>query len=306
MSSLARALTSEAPKKDLRSKPPKLKLPLPDPDKPQNTSDENSHWKRHVRTVWISDTHLGTKGCKADYLLDFLKNVQCQYLYLVGDIIDGWQIKRKGPYWSQAQTDVIRRVMKSAKKGTQVYYVPGNHDEALREYLDIDIAGIKVVEEAIHKTADGRQLLILHGDAFDSVVRYAKWLAFLGDYSYQFLLRLNHSVNSIRRAFGLPYWSLSAYLKLKVKNAVEFISRFEDAVAHEAAERGVDGVVCGHIHHAEIKDIQGVTYYNDGDWVESCTALVEHFDGRMEILHWADQKDVKSRLKKKSSKALAS
>jgi UDP-2,3-diacylglucosamine pyrophosphatase LpxH len=302
---MLRAIKSENPDTAFRSKSPKLKLPFPDPGEPKHSDEETGHWKRHVRSVWISDTHLGTKGCKADYLLDFLKNVQCRHLFLVGDIIDGWQIKRKGPYWSQAQTDVIRRVMKCAKKGTQVYYIPGNHDEALRDYLDIDIAGIHVVEEAIHKTADGRKLLILHGDAFDSVVRYARWLAFLGDYSYQFLLRLNHSVNTIRRIFGLPYWSLSAFLKLKVKNAVEFISRFEEAVAHEAAERGVDGVVCGHIHHAEIKEIQGITYYNDGDWVESCTALVEHFDGRMEILRWAEQDDVKARLKKRT-KALPS
>lgn len=300
---LLRALNPTQAPADLRSlaiNPAAFKPELDDDDAHGTGKGRK---KRHVRTVWISDTHLGTRGCKADYLLDFLKNVQCRQLYLVGDIVDGWQIKRKGPYWSQAQSDVVRRVMKIAKKGTQVIYVPGNHDEALRDYLDIDLAGIKVVGEAVHETADGRKLLIMHGDAFDSVVLYARWLAFLGDYSYQALLRLNHSVNVVRRWFGLPYWSLSAYLKFKVKNAVEFISRFEEAVAHAAAERDVDGVVCGHIHHAEIKEIEGVTYYNDGDWVESCTALIEHFDGRMEILHWADEADVQARIAKNRAKA---
>lgn len=300
---LLRALNSTQAPADLRSlaiNPAAFKPELDDDDAPGTGKGRKKH---HVRTVWISDTHLGTRGCKADYLLDFLKNVQCRQLYLVGDIVDGWQIKRKGPYWSQAQSDVVRRVMKIAKKGTKVVYVPGNHDEALRDYLDIDIAGIKVVDEAVHDTADGRKLLIMHGDAFDSVVLYARWLAFLGDYSYQALLRLNHSVNVVRRWCGMPYWSLSAYLKFKVKNAVEFISRFEEAVAHAAAERGVDGVVCGHIHHAEIKEIGGITYYNDGDWVESCTALIEHFDGRMEILRWADEADVQARVAKKRDKA---
>ncbi len=244
--------------------------------------------KGHYRTIWISDTHLGTRGCKAEFLLDFLKHNRCETLYLVGDIIDGWQIRKK-LYWSQAQSDVVRRLMKMAKKGTKVIYVPGNHDEALRDYLDIDLAGIQVIGEAMHETADGRKLLVIHGDAFDSVVRYAKWLAFLGDRSYQFLLSLNHRVNVVRGWLGMPYWSLSAYLKFKVKNAVEFISRFEEAVAHAAAERGAHGVVCGHIHHAEIKPIGDIIYYNDGDWVESCTALVEHKDGRMEILEWAHQ-----------------
>lgn len=250
----------------------------------------NKPKRQRYRTIWISDTHLGTRGCKANFLLHFLKSTQCETLYLVGDIIDGWQL-RKGLYWSQDQSDVIRRVLKIAKKGTNVVYIPGNHDEGLRDYIDVNLAGISVTADAIHTTADKRKLLVMHGDQFDSVVLYAKWLAFLGDRSYQFLLRLNTVLNTVRTKFGLPYWSLSAFLKLRVKNAVEFISRFEDAVCHAAAQRGVDGVVCGHIHHAEIKQIGDITYYNDGDWVESCTALVEHFDGTLEILDWSTQYD---------------
>lgn len=253
----------------------------------KNTKKRKSE-KQRYRTIWISDTHLGTRGCKADFLLHFLKSTQSETLYLVGDIIDGWQL-RKGFFWSETQSDVVRRVLKIAKKGTQVVYIPGNHDEGLRDYIDVNLAGICVKAESIHATADGRKLLIMHGDQFDSVVLYAKWLAFLGDRSYQLLLRTNTAVNAVRGKLGLPYWSLSAYLKFRVKNAVEFISRFEDAVCHAAAQRGVDGVVCGHIHHAEIKQIGDITYYNDGDWVESCTALVEHMDGRLEILDWSKE-----------------
>jgi UDP-2,3-diacylglucosamine pyrophosphatase LpxH len=250
--------------------------------------DDDSHTKRKLkfRTVWISDTHLGTSGCNADLLLDFLKSIQPETLYLVGDIIDGWRLKR-GWYWPPRHNDIVRRVLKLANKGTRVVYVPGNHDEVLRDYTGLSFGGVDVVAEAIHTTADGRRLLVLHGDEFDGVVLYAKWLAFLGDYAYAALLHLNVGFNVVRRRFGLPYWSLSAHIKKKVKNAVSFISRFEEAVAHAAAERGVDGVVCGHIHSAEIRQFGGVTYYNDGDWVESCTALVEHANGRMEIVDWA-------------------
>nr|WP_295659070.1 UDP-2,3-diacylglucosamine diphosphatase [Polymorphobacter sp.] len=250
--------------------------------------DDDGHPKRKLkfRTVWISDTHLGTSGCNGDLLLDFLKSIQPETLYLVGDIIDGWRLKR-GWYWPPRHNDVVRRVLKLANKGTRVVYVPGNHDEVLRDYTGLSFGGVEVVSEAIHATADGRRLLVLHGDEFDGVVLYAKWLAFLGDYAYAALLKLNVGFNVVRRRFGLPYWSLSAHVKKKVKNAVSFISRFEEAVAHAAAERGVDGVVCGHIHSAEIRQFGGVTYYNDGDWVESCTTLVEHADGRMEIIDWA-------------------
>jgi len=242
--------------------------------------------KLRFRTVWISDTHLGTPGCNADLLLDFLKSVQPETLYLVGDIIDGWRLKR-GWYWPPRHNDIIRRVLKMANKGCRVVYIPGNHDEAARDYTGLSFGGVAVVREAVHTTADGRRLLVLHGDEFDGVVLYARWLAFLGDYAYSALLTLNLGFNRIRRRVGLPYWSLSAHLKKKVKNAVAFVSRFEEAVAHAAHDRGVDGVVCGHIHSAEIRMFGGVTYYNDGDWVESCTALVEHATGRMEIIDWA-------------------
>ena len=240
------------------------------------------------RTIFISDTHLGTSGCKAELLLDFLKSTECETLFLIGDIIDGWQL-RKGWYWPTRHNDVVRCVLKKAKHGTRVIYVPGNHDEAFRDYVGLNLGGIELVPEALHETADGRLLLVIHGDEFDSVVLYARWLAFLGDHAYTLLLKLNGLFNAARKWLGLPYSSLSQRIKKRVKNAVQFISKFEAVVAHAAAERHVDGVVCGHIHTAEFRDIGGIAYYNDGDWVEGCTALVEHFDGRMEVLHWADE-----------------
>ena len=243
--------------------------------------------RTRYRTVFISDIHLGTAGCNAEMLLDFLKSIECETLYLVGDIVDGWQL-RKGWYWPAAHNDVVRCVLKMAKRGAHVVYVPGNHDELFRDFTGLNFGDVEVVPEDIHTTADGRRLLVLHGDQFDNVVLYHKWLAFLGDSAYVMLLKSNVAVNWVRRKFGLPYWSLAAYMKKRVKNAVSFISRYEEAVAQAAAERHVDGVVCGHIHSAEIRQFGDVTYYNDGDWVESCTALVEHADGRMEIIDWAE------------------
>ena len=240
------------------------------------------------RTVWISDVHLGTRGCNAEMLLDFLQSIQCDTLYLVGDIVDGWRL-RKGWYWPDAHNEVIRRILKMAHQGTRVVFVVGNHDEILRPYAGMSFGGVHLMQEAIHETADGRRLLVTHGDGFDGVVLYARWLAFLGDAAYSLLLRTNGWFNTVRRQFRLPYWSLSAYLKKKVKNAVQFVCDYEEAVAHAAAERQLDGVVCGHIHCAEIRQIGAITYYNDGDWVESCTALVEQRDGAMEIVHWADE-----------------
>lgn len=241
------------------------------------------------RTVWISDVHLGTAGCNAELLLDFLRSADSETLYLVGDIVDGWQL-RKGWYWPPLHNEVVRCILKQAKNGTRVVYLPGNHDEAFRDYVGLDFGGIELLPDAIHETADGRRLLILHGDIFDGVVLYARWLAFLGDSAYELLLKSNRLVNWVRRRCGMPYWSLAAHLKKRVKNAVQFICSFEEAVAHAAAEAKVDGVVCGHIHSAEIRRFGDITYYNDGDWVESCTALVEHADGRMEIIDWAARK----------------
>jgi UDP-2,3-diacylglucosamine pyrophosphatase LpxH len=244
--------------------------------------------RRRYRTIWISDVHLGTRGCNDRLLIDFLDHVDSDTLYLVGDIIDGWRMKKRY-FWPERHNAIVRRVMKRAKRGTEVIYIPGNHDEMFRQFAGMNFGGVKIRNRAIHLTADGRRLLVLHGDEFDAIVVGYKWLAFLGDAAYGFLLRLNVVVNGVRRRFNLPYWSLSKHAKQKVKNAVEFISRFEEAVAHEAALRNVDGVVCGHIHTAEARRFGDITYYNDGDWVEGCTALVEHFDGRMEILHWADE-----------------
>jgi UDP-2,3-diacylglucosamine pyrophosphatase LpxH len=243
------------------------------------------------RTIWISDVHLGTRGCQADYLLDFLKCSESDYLYLVGDIVDGWRLK-KSWYWAQSHNDVVQKLLRKARKGTRVIYVPGNHDEALRDYAGVHFGGVFVTPEIVHVTADGRRLLVMHGDQFDGVIRYAKWLAYLGDRAYNLALAANHWFNLARRQLGFGYWSLSAYLKNRVKNAVQFIDNFEMAVAAEARRRRVDGVVCGHVHKAEIRTIDGVLYCNDGDWVESCTALVEHLDGRLEIVHWAEVRDV--------------
>ena len=242
--------------------------------------------KHRYRSVWISDIHLGTRGCNATLLVDFLRSFDCETLYLVGDIVDGWRLK-KGWYWPDAHNEVIRRVLKHAHRGTRVVFVAGNHDEMLRDFAGLTFGGVELVLEAIHVTADGRRLLVTHGDSFDGVVLYARWLAFLGDKAYGLLLRSNILLNAIRRRMKLPYWSLSAHMKRKVKNAVEYVCNFEDAVAREAQERGLDGIVCGHIHTAEIRQFGDVTYYNDGDWVESCTALVEEPCGEMRIVDWA-------------------
>jgi UDP-2,3-diacylglucosamine pyrophosphatase LpxH len=237
------------------------------------------------RAIWISDTHLGTPGCQAHALLEFLRRTESDYLYLVGDIIDGWQLKRKW-YWHQRHNDVIQKVLRKARKGTAVVYIPGNHDEAARHYLDFAFGGITIRDEAIHTTARGQRLLVTHGDLFDGVIQCARWLALLGDVLYAFTLRLNRHLNNLRARLGLPYWSLSQYLKHRVKNAVSYIAAFEEALAREARRRDLDGIVCGHIHRAEIRDIDGILYCNDGDWVESLTALVETADGELRILNW--------------------
>jgi UDP-2,3-diacylglucosamine pyrophosphatase LpxH len=244
--------------------------------------------RAEYRSIFISDTHLGTRGCRGDFLADFLRRSSTQNLFLVGDIIDGWRL-RKSWYWDEHHDDVLRQILRQAHGGTKVTYIPGNHDEIFRSWLPmgVDISGIRLCKEAEHLTADGKRLLIIHGDEFDNVVRYARFLALLGDWAYTTALVVNRWFNAARRRLGLPYWSLSAWLKRQVKEAVKAIDRFESALAAEARRRGFDGVVCGHIHHAEMREVDGIMYMNDGDWVESCTALVEHHDGRMELIDWA-------------------
>jgi UDP-2,3-diacylglucosamine pyrophosphatase LpxH len=239
---------------------------------------------RH-RTIFISDTHLGTPGCKAEALADFLAHNECDTLFLVGDIVDGWQLKRRW-FWTGAQQRVVNEILRKVDDGTRVIFVPGNHDEFARHYAGRLFGGIEIAHEAIHETADGKRLWVLHGDRFDGVIRHARWLAHAGDRAYGAALKLNDMLFTVRKRLGLPYWSLSAWAKRRVKNAVEYISRFEETVAREASARGVDGVVCGHIHHAEIRRIGDVLYLNDGDWVESCSALVEDGRGHLEILRW--------------------
>ena len=241
---------------------------------------------RKYRTVFISDVHLGTKGCQAELLLDFIRHIECDTLYLVGDIVDGWKL-RSGWHWPQAHNDVVQKILRMARKGVRVVYVPGNHDDRIRDFIGVHFGGVVVARDAIHETADGRRFLVLHGDEFDGVVQHAKWLAFVGDYAYRALIAANTLFNRARRRMGFGYWSLSAFMKTRVKNALQFVENFEAAVADEARRRGVDGVICGHIHKAEMRDIDGIAYINDGDWVESCSALVEHDDGRLEILEWA-------------------
>jgi UDP-2,3-diacylglucosamine pyrophosphatase LpxH len=284
--------TIEAPRVEQDSNKPKLPTWF---DKPEPRSFQP---KMKLRTVWVSDIHLGTAGCQADLLCDFLHSIECETLYLVGDIVDGWRL-RKGWYWPDQHNEVIRRVLKMAHRGTRVIFIPGNHDEMFRDYAGLSFGGVEVQLEAIHTTADGRNLLVTHGDAFDGIVLYARWLAFLGDQAYTLLLKANIILNAVRRKFNMPYWSLSSYLKMRVKNAVQFIGKYEEVVAREAAQRGVEGVVCGHIHSAEIRQFGSITYYNDGDWVESCTALTEAKDGTMSIINWAE--NVRNRASKQAA-----
>jgi UDP-2,3-diacylglucosamine pyrophosphatase LpxH len=240
------------------------------------------------RSIWISDIHLGTRGSKADLLCDFLKHNDCETLYLVGDIIDGWRMKKR-TYWPQAHINVIRRILTRSKRGTNVIYVTGNHDEFLRRYSGMSFGNIHLVDEAIHTTTDGSEFWVVHGDAFDSIVCNQQWLALVGDWAYEMMLRFNVIFNRIRQLLGLDYWSLSAYLKYRVKQAVSFISNYEKTLANECQKRGLQGVVCGHIHHPQVDTIGDIQYANCGDWVESCSALVEDQQGQLQIIHWAKE-----------------
>lgn len=258
---------------------------LDDAGRPALGAEYSDRMKLH-RTIFISDTHLGTRGCKAAMLADFLANNNCRTLYLVGDILDGWQVRNW--YWDDAHRRVIDEILFKAATGTRVVYVAGNHDEALRRYAGLNLAGVELHREAIHETADGRKLLVIHGDQFDGIVNYAKWLAHLGDTAYTIALKANDAVHAVRRLFGLPYWSLSQYLKIKVKNAVQFISNFEHALVRAAEAAGVDGVVCGHIHHPAIHQFGKILYCNDGDWIENCSAIVENGLGQLELVYWTE------------------
>lgn len=239
------------------------------------------------RAIWISDFHLGTRRAQAEMLLDFLRTTESETLYLVGDIVDNWSLK-KNWYWHQTHNDVIQKLLRKARKGTRVIYIPGNHDENFRDFAGSQFGRAAVRLTDVHIGANGKRYLVMHGDEFDGVVKYAKWLAYLGDNAYELAMHLNGVVNRIRRLTGRPYWSLSAYLKNRVKKAVEFLSDFEKAVVREARRRGADGVICGHVHTPGMRNIDGIEYLNDGDWVESCSALVEHFDGSFELINWRD------------------
>ncbi len=245
----------------------------------------------HYRTLFVSDVHLGKRGCQAELFLDFLRRNDADTIFLIGDMIDGWAL-RKSWFWPQSHNDIVQKVLRKARKGARVVFVPGNHDEFARDYGGMSFGGIEVADAVVHQLADGRRFLVIHGDQFDVVVTHARSIALLGDWAYELALFLNHWFNRARRALGFPYWSFSAWAKLKVKDAVGFIGAFEATLSEEARRRGCDGVVCGHIHHAVIRDIGGVTYVNAGDFVESCTAVAEHDDGRLTILHWADDRAV--------------
>jgi UDP-2,3-diacylglucosamine pyrophosphatase LpxH len=238
-----------------------------------------------LRAVFISDVHLGSRDSRAAELLQFLASVEVDYLFLVGDIIDFWSL-RKNFFWPQQHNEVVRAILGKAREGARVIYIPGNHDDDMREFCGSVFGNLEIRRKYVHSTADGRELLVMHGDEFDAAVKCSRWLAKLGSGAYELALRLNRAVNSIRRLLGLPYWSFANYLKLRLKNAVRYVEAFEHAAAHAAAQRRLHGIVCGHIHRAGMRTIDGVLYCNDGDWVESCTALVEDMNGRLAVWRW--------------------
>lgn len=240
-----------------------------------------------LRAAFISDVHLGSRDCRADLLLEFLAAIEVDTLYLVGDIVDFWAMQ-KTVFWPQAHNNVVRTILGKAKAGTRVVYVPGNHDEFFREHVGGVFGNVQVHREYVHETAGGKRLLVLHGDEFDAAVKCSPWLERLGNTMYDITLELNRHVNGLRRLCGYPYWSLAGYLKHRVKNAMEHVARFEHAAAHAARRRGFDGIVCGHIHRPASVQLDGVAYYNDGDWVENCSALVEDMNGRLGLVRWPE------------------
>ena len=253
---------------------------------------------RHFRTLFISDIHLGAKSSQAEMLIDFLRFNDAEKIYLVGDIVDGWRLKRSWN-WPQSHNDVVQKLLRKARKGATVIYVPGNHDEFLRDFTGRHFGGVEVKLNDVHVTADGRRFLVMHGDEFDVVVRNARIIAYLGDWAYDAAIALNGIFNTVRRRLGFPYWSFSSWAKLKVKNAVNFIGAFETALAEEAHKMGCDGVICGHIHHAQLAEHADIVYVNTGDWVESCTAVAERHDGSCERIRWSEV--VRARARPKTS-----
>lgn len=240
---------------------------------------------RRFRSVFISDVHLGSRACRAESLLHFLSSVQADTLYLVGDIVDVWSLRREF-YWPAGHNEVVRRILALARESGRVIYIPGNHDEAMRDHAGTELSGVRVLRHCVHRTADGQRLLVTHGDEVDQVVQFSPMITRIGDGAYKALIRLNTLINRVRRVFGYPYWSLAGHLKQRVGNALRYIDRFESAMASLARQQRLDGVICGHIHHPRVARRDGVLYCNDGDWVENCTALVEHADGRLEVLRW--------------------
>jgi len=241
-----------------------------------------------VRSLFLSDIHLGTRACQAGRLLDFLREHPAEHVFLIGDIVDFWAMRR-GIHWTPEQNTVVQKLLRRARHGERVMLIPGNHDEALREYLDAAFGEVLLAAEHIHETADGRRFLLIHGDEFDQVTRHHRWVALLGDAAYDALVWCNTLLSWVRRRLGRPgYWSLAGYAKRKVKKALQFVLDFEDSVIHSVRQRGLDGVICGHIHCAALREVGGLLYVNCGDWVDSCTAIVEHFDGRLEVVHWLD------------------
>jgi len=243
----------------------------------------------NYRSIWISDFHLGTRGCQSELLLEFIKHTQSEKLYLVGDIIDGWALKNTW-YWPQSHNDVVQKILRKARHGTEVFYISGNHDEVMRGFVPVNFGGVSILNQVIHETVDKKKYLVVHGDQFDGIIQCAKWLAMLGSITYDFLIYFNRYINFFRKKLGYEYWSLSNYLKFTVKNAVKFVSEYEKLVCNYAKQFKVEGIICGHIHHANMQNMNGIHYINDGDWVESCTALVEHFDGKLELINWTEKR----------------
>ena len=243
----------------------------------------------NYRSIWISDFHLGTRGCQSELLLEFIKHTQSEKLYLVGDIIDGWALKNTW-YWPQSHNDVVQKILRKARHGAEVFYISGNHDEVMRGFVPVNFGGVSILNQVIHETVDKKKYLVVHGDQFDGIIQCAKWLAMLGSITYDFLIYFNRYINFFRKKLGYEYWSLSNYLKFTVKNAVKFVSEYEKLVSNYAKQFKVEGIICGHIHHANMQSMNGIHYINDGDWVESCTALVEHFDGKLELINWTEKR----------------